>query len=99
MAAVMAGRRAGLGQVDDRGRSIAESRRVDRGVTFFDTEVYGAGHSGGVLGRALAVAAEVVIATSFNALFEKHAQVKLRFIRRKASQGVRRICAAGTGLH
>jgi aryl-alcohol dehydrogenase-like predicted oxidoreductase len=46
---------------------------LDRGVNFFDTaNVYGAGHSERVLGRALAGRrSQVVIATKFNALFDE----------------------------
>ncbi len=63
----------GWGQVDDEESIRAIHAALDRGVTFFDTaNVYGAGHSERVLGRALAgCRAQVVIATKFNALFDE----------------------------
>ncbi len=62
-----AGQPLGWGEVDD-GESVrAIGRALDLGVTFFDTaNVYGAGHSERVLGRALARRRDqVVIATKF----------------------------------
>ena len=62
----------GWGEVDD-GESVAAVRRaVELGVSFFDTaDVYGAGHSEQVLGRALAGHRdEVVIATKFGYTFD-----------------------------
>lgn len=63
----------GWGEVDDEESVRAIHAALDRGVTFFDTaNVYGAGHSERVLGRALAGRREqVVIATKFNALFDE----------------------------
>jgi aryl-alcohol dehydrogenase-like predicted oxidoreductase len=63
----------GWGQVDDEESIRAIHTALDRGVNFFDTaNVYGAGHSEQVLGRALAGhRAQVVIATKFNALFDE----------------------------
>lgn len=57
----------GWGEVDDNESIRAIQRAVDLGVTFFDTaNVYGAGHSEEVLGRALAGRRQqVVIATKF----------------------------------
>jgi aryl-alcohol dehydrogenase-like predicted oxidoreductase len=69
----MDGRPDGWGQVDD-GESVAAVRRaVELGITFFDTaDVYGAGHSEEVLGRALAGHRdEVVIATKFGYTFDR----------------------------
>jgi aryl-alcohol dehydrogenase-like predicted oxidoreductase len=63
----------GWGEVDD-GESIrAIHAALDRGVNFFDTaNVYGAGHSERVLGRAIASRrSQVVIATKFNAVFDE----------------------------
>ena len=63
----------GWGEVDDEESSRAIYAALDRGVDFFDTaNVYGAGHSERVLGRALAGRrSQVVIATKFNALFDE----------------------------
>ena len=63
----------GWGQVDDEESIRAIHAALDRGVTFFDTaNVYGAGHSERVLGRALAGRrGDAVIATKFNALFDE----------------------------
>jgi len=63
----------GWGQVDDEESIRAIHAALDRGVTFFDTaNVYGAGHSERVLGRALAGRrSQVVIATKFNAVFDE----------------------------
>ena len=63
----------GWGEVDDEESIRAIHAALDLGVTFFDTaNVYGAGHSERVLGRAFADRrSEVVIATKFNALFDE----------------------------
>jgi aryl-alcohol dehydrogenase-like predicted oxidoreductase len=63
----------GWGEVDDEESVRAIYAALDRGVDFFDTaNVYGAGHSERVLGRALAGRrSQVVIATKFNALFDE----------------------------
>ena len=63
----------GWGEVDDEESIRAIYAALDRGVNFFDTaNVYGAGHSERVLGRALAsIRSQVVIATKFNALFDE----------------------------
>jgi aryl-alcohol dehydrogenase-like predicted oxidoreductase len=63
----------GWGKVDDDESIRAIHAAVDRGVNFFDTaNVYGAGHSERVLGRALADRrSEVVVATKFNAVFDE----------------------------
>jgi aryl-alcohol dehydrogenase-like predicted oxidoreductase len=65
-----AGQPLGWGEVDDDESVRAIHRALDLGVTFFDTaNVYGAGHSEEVLGRALAGRRdEVVIATKFGNL-------------------------------
>jgi len=63
----------GWGEVDDNESLRAIQRARELGVTFFDTaNVYGAGHSERVLGRALKGQREqVVIATKFNAVFDE----------------------------
>jgi aryl-alcohol dehydrogenase-like predicted oxidoreductase len=63
----------GWGEVDDDESIRAIHAALDRGVNFFDTaNVYGAGHSERVLGRALAGRrSQVVIATKFNAVFDE----------------------------
>lgn len=63
----------GWGEVDDDESIRAIHRALDLGITFFDTaNVYGAGHSERVLGKALAGRrSSVVIATKFNSLFDE----------------------------
>ncbi len=64
----------GWGVVNDDESTRAIHVALDLGVTFFDTaNVYGAGHSERVLGRALAGGrrAKVVLATKFNATFDE----------------------------
>jgi len=63
----------GWGEVDDDESIRAIHAALDRGINFFDTaNVYGAGHSERVLGRALAGRrSNVVIATKFNAVFDE----------------------------
>jgi len=63
----------GWGEVNDDESISAIHAALDLGVDFFDTaNVYGAGHSERVLGRALAGhRTEVVIATKFNAVFDE----------------------------
>lgn len=68
----------GWGEVDDKESIRAIHAAVDAGVNFFDTaNVYGAGHSERVLGKALSGKRnDIVIATKFNAVFnEKTRQV------------------------
>jgi aryl-alcohol dehydrogenase-like predicted oxidoreductase len=62
----------GWGQVDDEESVRAIRRAIDLGVRFFDTaDVYGAGHSEEVLGRALEERrSEVVISTKFGYTFD-----------------------------
>jgi aryl-alcohol dehydrogenase-like predicted oxidoreductase len=64
---------AGWGEVDDDESIRAIHRALDLGVTFLDTsDVYGAGHSERVLGRALKGRRDqVVIATKFGNLFDE----------------------------
>ncbi len=63
----------GWGEMNDKESIRAIHRALDLGVNLFDTaNVYGAGHSERVLGRALARRREeVVIATKFNAVFDE----------------------------
>jgi aryl-alcohol dehydrogenase-like predicted oxidoreductase len=67
------GKPLGWGEVDDEESVRAIHAALDLGVTFFDTaNVYGAGHSERVLGRALAGRRdEVVIATKFGNLSDE----------------------------
>jgi aryl-alcohol dehydrogenase-like predicted oxidoreductase len=68
----MDGKPDGWGAVDDDESVAAVRRALEIGVTFFDTaDVYGAGHSEQVLGRALAGRRDdVVIATKFGYTFD-----------------------------
>ncbi len=63
----------GWGKVDDEESIRAIHAGLELGITLFDTaNVYGAGHSERVLGRALAgKRAGVAIATKFNAVFDE----------------------------
>jgi aryl-alcohol dehydrogenase-like predicted oxidoreductase len=63
----------GWGEVDDEESIRAIHAALDRGDIFFDTaNVYGAGHSERVLGRAFAGRREkVIIATKFNSVFDE----------------------------
>jgi aryl-alcohol dehydrogenase-like predicted oxidoreductase len=66
------GKPDGWGEVDDAESADAIRRALELGITFFDTaDVYGAGHSEEVLGRALAGHWDnVVIATKFGYTFD-----------------------------
>ena len=63
----------GWGEVDDDESIAAIHRALELGITFFDTaNVYGAGHSERVLGRALAGRRDqVVVATKFFSFFDE----------------------------
>lgn len=63
----------GWGEVDDDESVAAIHAAIDAGITFFDTaNIYGAGHSERVLGRALAGRRDdVVVATKFGNLFDE----------------------------
>ncbi|MFI6032827.1 aldo/keto reductase [Streptomyces sp. NPDC051315] len=67
------GQPLGWGRVDDEESVRAVRRALDLGVTFFDTaDVYGAGHSERILGRALGRRRdEVVVATKWGNLFDE----------------------------
>ena len=68
----MDGKPDGWGIADDDESVAALRRALELGVTFFDTaDVYGAGHSEEVLGRALAGHRdEVVLATNFGYTYD-----------------------------
>lgn len=63
----------GWGEVDDDESIAAIHAAIDAGITFFDTaNIYGAGHSERVIGRALAGRRDdVVVATKFGNLFDE----------------------------
>jgi len=66
----------GWGEVDDEESIRAIHAALDQGVDFFDTaNVYGAGHSERVLGRAfVGRRSQVVIATKFSNLFDENSR-------------------------
>jgi aryl-alcohol dehydrogenase-like predicted oxidoreductase len=68
----MNGEPDGWGAVDDDESAAAIRRALELGITFFDTaDVYGAGHSEQVLGRALSGRRDdVVVATKFGYTFD-----------------------------
>jgi aryl-alcohol dehydrogenase-like predicted oxidoreductase len=84
----------GWGEVDDAESERAIHRAIDLGATFFDTaNVYGAGHSERVLGRALAgQRQQVVIATKFSAVFDESTRQVTGADASPA--GIRRACEA-----
>jgi aryl-alcohol dehydrogenase-like predicted oxidoreductase len=63
----------GWGEVDDDESIAAINAAFDAGINFFDTaNIYGAGHSERILGRAIAGRRdEVVLATKFGNLFDE----------------------------
>lgn len=71
------GKPLGWGEVADEESIAALRRAMELGVTFFDTaDVYGAGHSERVLGRALAGHRdEVVIASKWGNVFDEDTKV------------------------
>lgn len=89
----------GWGEVDDDEAVRAIRRALELGATFFDTaDVYGAGHSERVLGRALAGRSdEVVIATKFGNVFDESTRVVTGsdaspdYIRRACEASLRRL--------
>ncbi|MFF3331195.1 aldo/keto reductase [Streptomyces sp. NPDC002888] len=72
------GQPLGWGKVDDEESVRAIHRALDLGVTFFDTaDVYGAGHSERVLGRALGKRRDdVVVATKWGNLFDERTRTR-----------------------
>jgi aryl-alcohol dehydrogenase-like predicted oxidoreductase len=88
------GRPLGWGEVDDEESVRAIHRALELGATFFDTsDVYGAGHSERILGRALAGRRdEVVLATKFGNVFDEASR---EIIGADASpEHIRRACTA-----
>ena len=73
----VAGKPLGWGEVDDDESIAAIHKALDLGVTFFDTaDVYGAGHSERVLGRALGKHRdEVVVASKWGNVFDEDTKV------------------------
>jgi len=67
------GTEAGYGTVNDNESIKAINRAIDLGVNFFDTaDVYGAGHSEEILGKALEeYRDDIIIATKFGNTFDK----------------------------
>lgn len=82
----------GWGEVDDEESIRAIHRALDLGINFFDTaNVYGAGHSERVLGRAFAgIRQDVVIASKFNAVFDE--QTRQVTGSDSTPDGIRRAC-------
>jgi aryl-alcohol dehydrogenase-like predicted oxidoreductase len=74
--AFRSGNPIGWGKVDDDESVAAIHAAIDAGITFFDTaNIYGAGHSERVVGRALAGRwDDVVVATKFGNLFDEAAK-------------------------
>ncbi|MFR9722405.1 aldo/keto reductase [Streptomyces sp. MS19] len=70
------GKPLGWGPVDDAESTRAIHRALDLGVTFFDTaDVYGAGHSERVLGKAVAGRRDqVVLASKWGSVFDEAAK-------------------------
>jgi aryl-alcohol dehydrogenase-like predicted oxidoreductase len=89
----------GWGKVDDDESIRAIRRALDLGITFFDTaDVYGAGHSERILGRALAGRRDqVVIATKFGNTFDEStrqitgADASPEYIRRACEASLKRL--------
>jgi aryl-alcohol dehydrogenase-like predicted oxidoreductase len=89
----------GWGEVDDDESVAAIHRALELGATFFDTsDVYGAGHSERVLGRALAGHRdEVAVATKFGNTFDETTRritgedASPAYIRRACEASLRRL--------
>lgn len=89
----------GYGEVDDNESIRAIRRAIDLGVNFFDTaDVYGAGHSEHILGRALeSYRDQVVIATKFGNKFDEKSRqltgedVSPEYIRQACEASLRRL--------
>jgi len=103
----LGGRPDGWGEVDDAESTAAVSRALELGITFFDTaDVYGAGHSETVLGRALAGRREdAVIATKFGYTFDAASRTVTgedaspNYIRRACRASLRRLGADWIDLY
>lgn len=90
----------GLGKVDDNESIRAIHCALDNGITFFDTaDVYGAGHSERILGKALSGRRDkVVISTKFgNEYDETSRRVKFKDDIAPSSHFIRQACE--TSLH
>jgi aryl-alcohol dehydrogenase-like predicted oxidoreductase len=91
----------GWGEVDDAESIRAIHRGLDLGITFFDTsDVYGAGHSERVLGKALKGRRhDVVIATKFGSMFDESTKqitghdASPAYVRRACEASLRRLQA------
>ncbi|TDD27742.1 aldo/keto reductase [Kribbella turkmenica] len=89
----------GWGEVDDEESVRAIRRAVDLGVTFFDTaDVYGAGHSERVLGKALeGIRDQVVIATKWGNTFDEatgvmhHQDQSAEYVRKAVQASLERL--------
>jgi aryl-alcohol dehydrogenase-like predicted oxidoreductase len=101
------GRPSGWGASDDDESVAAVRRALELGVTFFDTaDVYGAGRSERILGRALARHRdEAVIATKFGYTFDAGQRaitgedVSSAYIRRACQASLRRLCTDRIDLY
>lgn len=97
----------GWGKVDDEESMRAIRRALDLGVTLFDTaDVYGAGHSEQVLGRALAGRRDrVVLATKFGNVFDETTRqasgsdASPAYVRRACEASLRRLNADTIDLY
>jgi aryl-alcohol dehydrogenase-like predicted oxidoreductase len=79
----------GWGEVDDAQSEAAIRHAVERGIRFFDTaQVYGAGHSETVLGRALAGRPDVLIGTKIGLAFDERTKQVLG--EEKGAEAIRR---------
>ena len=93
------GKADGWGEIDDDESVRAVQTAIDLGVTLFDTaDVYGAGHSERILGRALKGRRDqVVIATKFGFLFDETTRqaggtdVTADYIRRACEASLQRL--------
>lgn len=87
------GRAIGWGEVDDEESVAAIHAGIEAGVDFFDTaNVYGAGHSERVLGRALQGRDDIVVATKFGNLFDEASRTATG--RDASAESVRTQCEA-----
>jgi aryl-alcohol dehydrogenase-like predicted oxidoreductase len=91
------GKADGWGDVDDDESIRAVRRALELGIRFFDTaDVYGAGHSEAVLGRALGGhRSEVVISTKFGYTFDP--ETKQASVTNPSAAYVRAACEASLG--
>ena len=93
------GKMNGYGEVDDNESIKAIHKAIDIGVTFFDSaDVYGAGHSERVLGKALRGKRDkIVIATKFGNTFDEKTKISneicftAEYIRKAVQQSLQRL--------